>query len=128
MIHLKQITEDDLEFARRLRNSNRQYFFNTRYVTRKEHLAWFKSTKKGLYARFYIIWDDKKRVGTISIKRNEIGNVLIEEKSRGKGFLRKVLGKIQVKNVCVKVRPDNEVGIAIYKALGFKEKERILWK
>lgn len=136
MISLKQITIEDLEFARRLRNKNRRYFFNSNYITQEENQAWFRKILQDNLFVFYIIWLEKRRIGTVSYKMNrnhaEIGNVLISNTYRGKGYFHKtmevLLSLYPRRDVFVKVQPENSNAINVYLSLGFKERERILWK
>ena len=131
---LKPITEKDLDFARKLRNDNREYFFNQEIIRPLAQLNWFMGILGTLDYWFYIIWD-KKRVGTISYKLKdgigEVGNVVIDKKYRKKGYLKlafEELLKLHKEKMCLKVIPTNINAILAYEALGFKEKERILWK
>lgn len=138
MITLKEITIDDLEFARKLRNNNRQYFFNSKEIDEETHLDWFNKVQLDNHFWFFIIWLDKERIGTISVKEEfegtEIGNVIIDKKYREKGYLKQVIEEINKlldkldKPFYVKVIPSNTIAIVAYEAIGFKEKERILWK
>jgi len=142
MITLREITAGDLEFARKLRNKFRRYFFNSKKISEKTHLDWFNKTQLISIQDFwfFIIWLDKERIGTISITEKpegtEIGNVIIDKKYQDKGYLRqtmeevfKLLDKWFINSKpFVKVLPTNTKAIAVYEALGFKEKERTLWK
>src|SRR3990167_10459227 len=115
---LEKITKKDLEFARKLRNKNRKYFLDQRYIVRAVHVQWFKK----LNYPFYIIWVNKERVGTIGLKpynnkSNEITNVLIDEKYRHQGILAEVLRKFKHVDY-LEVRVDNEQAIEAYKKLG----------
>ena len=134
---IKLITEKDLEFARQLRNSNRECFFNTRIVKKNDQKKWFEIIQKFEKYHFYIIWDKKTKVGTISSRESkngfmiEIGNVIIHKKHRKKGYLKVTIKELQDiyigKKIFLKVIPSNKIAIKVYEALGFKEKERILW-
>ena len=95
---LRKITEKDLTFARRLRNKNRNYFFDSRKVDELTHHAWFTASQLDPDFHFYIIWEKEDRVGTISAHDNgeviEIGNVLIDENHRKKGYCRKAIREL----------------------------------
>lgn len=113
MFKLIPITKKDIEWARKLRNTNRQYFINQRTITRKQQEEWFKSVKN-----FFIIWVGNKRVGTISINDGEIGNVFIIEEYRGQGIFKKateLLGGTRLE-----IRANNKHALRVYKKLGFK--------
>ena len=131
MIRLKKITTGDLNFARELRNKNRKYFFYDKEINKIEHEKWFKKIHKDKSLWFYIIFLGKIRIGTISYKKGEIGNVIIDKKYRHKGYLRKTIDILLEKYkgiVYLKVKHSNTKAIKAYKALGFSEKEIILWK
>jgi ribosomal protein S18 acetylase RimI-like enzyme len=137
MIKIHLITEQDLEFVRKLRNENRKYFFNGKLITRKEHQEWFNRIRQEKEFCFYVIWwDSSIRVGTISYGMQgniaEIGNVIVDKRFRLKGVLRKTMTELFKKHPCKKVflrvMPNNKNAIAAYMAIGFKEKARILWK
>jgi len=131
MIKLKEISADDLEFARDLRNANRKYFFNDKEIDAFQHWEWFKKIHKDKSLWFYIIWSGKIRIGTISYREGEIGNVIIDKKYRRKGHLREAIDILLEKHkgiVYLKVKPSNTKAIKAYKSLGFSEKETILWK
>ena len=138
MITLKEITLDDLEFARKLRNKFKNCFFNQKEIDEETHLDWFNKIQTNNRFRFFIIWLDKERIGTISLtdleKDSEIGNVIIDKKYQGKGYLRQAIDKLLEKfkndyrqTFFVKVIPSNQNAILAYQALGFKEKKRTLW-
>ena len=132
---LRKITKEDLEFARKLRNANRDYFFDSYKIDRETHLAWFTASQLDPDFEFYIIWDGKKRVGTISahstMETVEVGNIIIDKKYRKKGYFKKAIKELlniyQDKQAFLKVIPTNKTAIKAYEAIGFKEKERILW-
>ena len=135
---LRKITEKDLEFARELRNSNRECFFNQRVVKKKDQKKWFEIIQQFDNYHFYIIWSDKTKVGTISCRESEkgnmveVGNIIIDKKYRKKGYLKQAIDEVEKlypgRKIFLKVIPANTTAIIAYEALGFKEKERILWK
>jgi RimJ/RimL family protein N-acetyltransferase len=132
---LRKITKEDLPFARKLRNDNKEYFFDPFKIDKQTHLAWFTASQLDPDFEFYIIWEGKKRVGTISAHATmelvEIGNIIIDKKYRKKGYfakaLEEILGLYSDKLAFLKVIPSNKTAIKAYKALGFQEKERTLW-
>ena len=117
MIELRLITTKDLEWARRIRNNNRQYFFDQEIITKKKMDKWFLEHT----SKFFIIWVDKKRIGTISVNTKELGNVLILPEYRKKGIFTKVM-QIVKSNYYVlylHVKSDNLEAIKAYKKVGF---------
>ena len=122
---------EDLDFTWRLRNENRKYFFHNKIISRTKHWEWFMEMQEDKKLWFYIIWLGKIRIGTISYKEKEIGNIIIDKKYRRKGYLRKAISLLLKKHkgeAFLKVLPNNMGAIKAYKALGFREKETILWK
>jgi ribosomal protein S18 acetylase RimI-like enzyme len=120
VLKLKLITREDLEWARTSRNDNRQFFMHQKTITPKTQEYWFIGNR----SQFFIVWLDGKRVGTISVnKENEIGNVLILPEYRGKGLFKKVIKLIEKdfgKHLSLEVRVDNDDAIKVYEKLGFK--------
>jgi len=95
-IQLKEIAEDDLEFARQLRNDNREMFFYSKEISEEDQKRWwnnYKSTPREKYT-FYIIWLGDKRIGTTSLSKipdgYEFGNNIILDEYRGRGYFREV--------------------------------------
>lgn len=121
-IVLRSISKDDLEWMRRLRNRNKEFFFDSRFISRKQQQEWYKS----LAYPFFIIEYDKKKAGTIALKKSfgqiELHNILIDEKYRRKGILRQTINILERKYgkpLYVDVVINNKVGINVYKKLGF---------
>ena len=118
MIELKSITLHDLLFAHKIRNICRESFFNQKKVNFPETVDWFRNLKTS----FFIILLDGERVGTISVKDNEVGNVAILPKYRRKGILTQTMEIIEKRfgsNLCLEVRPENKIAIKAYEKLGF---------
>lgn len=137
---IKKIRVKDLEFARRLRNKNREHFFNKKKISKLDQLVWFTDLQLCKEYDFYIIYDnnfDPRRVGTISAHLSkssmklEVGNIIIDKKYRKKGYFREALASLlELYPQCkafLKVIPSNKIAIKAYEAIGFKEKERTLW-
>jgi len=116
MISLKLIKLSDLEFARKLRNSNRENFYDTKEISKQDMANWFHE----LNYWFYIIWLGNKRIGTIGIKGDELHNVLIDKKYRKHGYFRQALKTLTKKDYRLEVKSDNEEAIKAYKKIGFK--------
>lgn len=132
---IKKITAKDLEYARKLRNKNTEYFFDDRKINRVTHEDWFEAMQRDPDMEFFIIWEDDKRVGTISAHETmdnvEIGNIVIEKKHRRKGYFKKAIYELldlyQGKSPFLEVIPSNKSAIKAYGAIGFKERKRLLW-
>ena len=132
---IKKITREDLEFARKLRNKNRDYFFDPRKINKIIHEAWFEVMQKDPDMEFFIIWEDGKRVGTISAHETmdnvEIGNIIIDKKHRRKGYFKQALAELLIfhpgKSPFLEVKPENKAAIKAYESIGFRERKRTLW-
>ena len=119
-MELKLITKADLEWARKARNAYRQYFTSQEIINPKQQKKWLTQHKE----RFFIIWINKKRAGTVSVsKENEIGNILLLKHYQGKGIFKQVLRSIETvfgQHLFLEVKADNKHAIQVYKKFGFK--------
>jgi ribosomal protein S18 acetylase RimI-like enzyme len=122
-ISLSILKKGDLEWVRNLRNKNRKFFLDNRFISKKQHEKWFKM----LNYPFFIIKYNGAKSGTIAVRESlgltEVHNVLIDSKFREKGILKRVitiLEKKQKKSLYVDVRVDNKDAFNVYKKLGFK--------
>lgn len=121
-VTIRPITKGDLEWARMLRNANRELFFDSQIVSRTKHEQWFQA----LSYPFFIIELEGKRIGTVAISKvssgHEIHNVLIGKDYRSQGVFKRVLA-ILVKRygvpLFVDVKPENQKAIRAYMRLGF---------
>lgn len=128
MLQLKLITENDLEFVRQLRNANRKWFFDSQEISPEQQKKWFKSLYSGdLRFRFYIIWLDDQRAGTVSRKYlkqdvTEIGNLMLIPEAQGKGIMTDVIRKLRVRDnhfYIAFVKPSNKKSLAVFERAGF---------
>lgn len=122
-ITLTIIQEEDLDWARKLRNENRQYYFDNKYIGKEAMELWYR----GLYYPFYVIRCNGVKAGTISVRRVlnrfELHNILIAKRWRRKGLLRYVINLIAEKfdkPLYLDVLVSNKNAIIAYKKLGFK--------
>ena len=100
MISLQHIKEEDLEWARNLRNENRVYFFNPSKISKQSHLKWFKEYD-WKSKEFFVIFDGLQRVGTISVENKPditmINNVIVDKPYRGRGIFPIVIGLLRLR-------------------------------
>lgn len=122
-IILRTITKSDLEWARKLRNKNRTFFFDHRLISKKQQQNWFT----GLTYSFFVIECNGESIGTISIRkvlgRHEIHNVIIDKKHRRKGIIKRAIAILEEKYgtpLFVDVHIRNSGAVAAYKKLGFQ--------
>lgn len=90
-LELRPITADDIEFARMMRNANRDSFIDNREVSAEQQAEWFAALQNKPHVDFRIIWLDGVRVGTMSATTHpdgsrEIGNGTVHDDYRGRGI------------------------------------------
>ncbi|MDB5384768.1 MAG: Acetyltransferase domain [Planctomycetaceae bacterium] len=90
-LELRGITQDDIEFARIMRNENRNSFVDNREVSPAEQAEWFAGLADKPHVDFRIIWLDGIRIGTMSVTKHtdgslEIGNGTVLDEYRGRGI------------------------------------------
>lgn len=141
IIWLKYLDNEELEFARELRNANREYFFDHAEITPDQMMDFYGSYKGDVtYHKFLIIMKDETPIGTISYKLPGepedpaiIGNVLIASEYRGLGYGSEAV-RLALNNIAacgrqytrLEVIPGNSKAIEFYKKLGFYEKSLIM--
>lgn len=134
-MRLSKITEDDLEFARRLRNQFRQWFFMSEGLTRDQQLLWYQGLITSPEVDFRIIVVGAERVGTISLTnrsdgRIEIGNVIIAYQHQGKGYAKQAV-KMQLaptRTYFSRVKPENVASKGLFQGLGFIARTDVEWE
>ena len=130
MISLKPIDDDNMEFARKLRNKNRGYFWDKRIITPKRHERWYRSVKNTEGYYFYIIYLKDVPIGTISWQGKRTGNAIIDKKYRHKGYFAEAVKELKLLHpgpMFVIVKPNHKIKLKIYKKLGFKTKMTCLF-
>lgn len=137
-IKLKEITKDDLEFVKNLRNKNKDKFFSKMHFTSAGQERWWAAyeTQRGTEQSdfTYIIWlDDITRVGMVAIynidwcmKDAEIGRTLLDIQYRGKGYMLEAMTQLldlvkswSLKTLRLEVYAENEEAIRLYERIGF---------
>ena len=87
---LRPLSAEDLETVRRLRNDNRDHYFDSREITPEQQARWFAALA-GKPVRFYVIEEGGAVVGTISVTDTpdgrEIGNLVLDAAYRGRGLM-----------------------------------------
>jgi RimJ/RimL family protein N-acetyltransferase len=123
-LQLRPIAEADLEFARMLRNANREFFLYDAEISPQQQLDWFR-TLGSKPIDFFVIEDDGVVVGTISAKRSsgwvEIGNLLLTPAARGRGLMRQAVSELTTApgRYFSEVKSHNERSLAVFRATGF---------
>ena len=76
-MRLRLLARADLEAVRQLRNQHREFFFDTREITTDQQQAWFEDLGQKPIA-FYVIEQDGRVVGTISVTDGSDGREIID--------------------------------------------------
>ncbi len=133
-IRLRSLVRKDLEFARRLRNENRQYFFDNTYISRQDQIKWFENYQNKTDDYMFILEDRRIRVGMGAIynidykqKTAEIGRFAIDASFRERGYGKLLFEKIErisrvelgVEKLNLEVFEDNLRAFRLYESAGF---------
>lgn len=123
-IAVRQVTTDDLEFLRVLRNRNRQWFFDDREITPQDQATWFDRLATDSRCRFFVVAEQGRPLGTLSLTDRgeavELGNLLLEEERRGLGIIEyacRVVMKPHVRYIA-RVKADNQPSRRLLEKLG----------
>lgn len=122
-MQLREITEQDLEKVRVLRNENREWFFNSAYLTAEQQQNWYR-TKPDTF-RLYVIEEDGEIVGTIGLKEFqdeiEVGNLTMAESYRGKGLMKKAIQQLTAdgRQYFANILPHNANSLRVFERAGF---------
>ena len=137
-VHLRLLTEDDLEMTLAWRNRDevRRCFKHSDLVTLENHRAWFRQHQLVDDALMFIVENNETRepVGQVSIYaidreigEAEVGRFIAAPGASGKGFIRDAIealvafafGELQLQRVFLEVFTDNTRAIRLYESLGF---------
>lgn len=131
---LRPIEERDLDAVRRLRNANRQWFFNDREIQGEEHRAWFEHLGESSM-RFFVMEEDGEVVGTASIKEGpdgstEFGNLIVDDRYRGRGFAQQALQELTSRpgTYFSNIQPSNAASIGALERADFEVEYVVLTK
>ena len=103
MLKLRLADCDDEEFLLKIRNDNKEFFFNDKTIDPKEHRRWFNKELKKNYSFIYIIEEKGKAIGTISVDnikdgKAELSRFVVWEAYRNCGYGKATLDKF--KKIC----------------------------
>jgi RimJ/RimL family protein N-acetyltransferase len=126
-MQLRLLERRDLETVRELRNRNREWFFDDREVTAERQREWFESLARKP-VRFYVIEEDGRVVGTISVTEmpegREIGNLLLDDAYRGRGLMSRAIEQLTEEpgTYFALLKPDNASSLRVFERLGFRSR------
>ena len=133
-MRLRLIEERDLDAVRRLRNENRDSFFFNREVSEEQHRRWFENLLASPM-QFYVMEEDGDVVGTISVipglpAGNEIGNLIVGEAHRGRGFALQALTGLTTEpgTYFSNVLPENDGSLTVLARVGFAPEHVVMVK
>lgn len=136
VISLKPMEKKDLEFIRRLRNENRQYFFDSNYVSKQDQQRWYKNYLLKTDDQMFILENNGIPVGCGAIyhidrliKTAEIGRFVIDKLHRGKGYSRILISMIEniaflkfgIQTLCLEVLSNNILAISLYERMRYRK-------
>lgn len=97
-IKLSEATFKDEKFLLDIRNKNREFFFNSKVITKYSHNKWFVNELNNSNDIIFVIKKHYARIGTISIvdrdydtNTAELGRFIISKKYRHMGYGKIVL-------------------------------------
>jgi RimJ/RimL family protein N-acetyltransferase len=95
-IALRIIENEDIEFIRKWRNENREFFFYKKIINPKQQLEWFKGYIDNDSEYIFIVEYEELKVGCIGYRflneNIDVYNVILgDKKFRGKGIMSKAL-------------------------------------
>ncbi|KKS42493.1 MAG: GCN5-related N-acetyltransferase [candidate division CPR1 bacterium GW2011_GWA2_42_17] len=139
-IRLRPINRADLEFIRRIRNENRQFFFDSNYISRQDQHKWFENYQNKVDDYMLILEDKRISVGMGAIyhidkakKQAEIGRFAVDKQFQGRGYGKLLMEKIEraakmeidLENIYLEVFGSNIGAVNLYLANGFtKSREK----
>ena len=128
-VRLDTIQQDDLEFLRRLRNQERQWFFDRTEITEAAQQAWHQRLPLSPDTHWYLVRADNARAGCFSIKvgmdgRAEVRCILLSPEFRGRGVMTRAIHKAMADlgpqlRYFAEVLPDNAESLKLFSRLGF---------
>lgn len=95
-----KLQKKDLEYARKLRNKNKEYCFTLHTVSKEEQLKWFKGLEKQ-HIEVFLIYVNGNVAGTFSLWYNDeheyegLNHIILEDKFRNKGIFQLLMKRIR---------------------------------
>ena len=97
-LELRPVSSGDMGFLRKLRNENREWFFDSKELTKQDQLKWFHRYVNDWWDVMFVISIDGTDIGTAALygidmnkKEAEVGRIIIAKDHRRKGYARTAL-------------------------------------
>lgn len=126
-MELRPLEERDLEAVRVLRNASRRWFFYNEEISAEAQQAWFERIQHEP-VRFWVMEEDGEVIGTVSLTHSDeglvIGNLIVDEKHRGRGFAVQALDAVTSApgRYVGYMMPGNEDSLRALKKSGFSDR------
>ena len=123
MIELFKISENDFKFLYEIlqERESEQSITHTKNPSYDDHVSFIKSKP---YSNWYIIFQNKERIGTVYISTEDEVGIFIKKKFQRKGIGKESLNKLIEKNprkkLYANVNPHNLKSIQFFENFGFK--------
>lgn len=136
---LRRVCLEDKEFLRKIRNENREFFLDQRFITASFHSKWFSEELKKPYSILFMICLTKSKetisIGTIdlvdyNIREHEgvLGRFIIAKDFRHKGLGHQALEKfenfcrvLKIRKLSLELKKDNKDAFNFYTRERFKK-------
>ena len=133
-LELRPVSSGDMGFLRGLRNENREWFFDSRELTKQDQLKWFHRYVNDWWDVMFIISIDGTDIGTAALygidmnkKEAEVGRIIIAKDHRRKGYARTALKLLidhgrqlfSIERFRLSFTLENMVAFNLYRKLGF---------
>ena len=128
-VRLDTIREDDLEFLRRLRNGEREWFFDSSEISAEGQRAWHASLARHPETHWYMVRAGNAPAGCFSIRvggdgRAEVRGILLSPEFRGQGVMTTAIRAAMAElgphlRYFAEILPANAASLNLFARLGF---------
>ena len=132
---LRSSTEDDIEFLRKIKNKNKEFFFYNKTITKEEQMKWHSEFQQKKHDFLFIVESGENKIGCIGSRLFQgycdIYNVILgDENYKGTGIMKKSLFAVVAINRLLYSEMHNRVrvlksnpAIGWYSKIGFHKLE-----
>ena len=123
-LRLKPVRKSDLGLIYELMNEEavRGNSFNGKKFSEGEHLRYWNAKMQDKDFKAYAIWLNDNFVGLVRLESMEV-SVAVKQEYCGKGVAFSALNKLSLGGFRARVKPGNAASLALFKKLGFEEKQ-----